>query len=205
MSASTSRRSRPASVFLSLALVCLIFFVQQFVVTQEELMGPIPTSGDRESAVVTDDFTVEVTGVDVSSALLAPSSGGGEGATPLEANGVWVVAWARVTAARTTIDSLSAQLRMGDDTVYSERDWFPDTLGRTPFSPGLPQEGAFVFEVPENRFDDPTLVLTHTPGYDDRLSAQATIDLGLPTAEPTGEPVTLRPPQIRMEDSDAPE
>lgn len=166
------------------------------------MVDPITTVGSADAAVITDDFTVEVSEVDLTT-LLEVSSGL-DGGT--DANGAWVVVWASVTATHSTIQNFPAELRMKDGATYFERGWFTDSFDRETFSPGLPLHGAFVFEVPVDRLEEPALVVTHARGFDRRLGAQAAIDLALTDAEPADEPVTLLPPEVRTgEDSRAAE
>ena len=197
--------NRALSVLVCLALIALIPVLQYFVVSDEDAVGPITTSGEANEEVSTDDFTLEVAEVDLTSSLSVPS-GFDEGGETVEANGAWVVVWARLTAAHTTIDTFPAELQMADGTTYFERGWFTDTLDRESLSPGLPLQGAFVFEVPVEQIHEPALVVTHAEGYDGRLGAQASIDLDLSAAEPSDEPVALLPPEIQTgEATHAPE
>lgn len=197
--------NRPLTALTCLVLVVLIAVLQHFVVSGEGLVDPITTSGSADAAVSTDDFTVEVSEVDFTNALEVSSGLDGE-TEVIEASGAWVVVWARVTATHSTIHNFPAELRMKDGTTYFERGWFADSLDQETFSPGLPLHGAFVFEVPVDRFEEPALVLTHANGYDRRLGAQATVDLALTTTEPTEEPVALLPPEVRTgEDAHAAE
>lgn len=203
--------NRTLSVLTCLVMVVLIAALQHFVVSKDDLVNPITTAGRADAAVSTDDFTVEVSEVDFTTTLEV-SSGLDGGTEAIEANGAWVVVWARVTATHSTIRHLPAELRMKDGTIYFERGWFDDSLDQETFSPGLPLHGAFVFEVPVDRFEEPALVVTHAFGLDRRLGAQATVDLELTTTEATDEPATLLPPEVRTgepgeagEDADAAE
>lgn len=175
---------------------------------EDDLVNPITTAGRADPAVSTDDFTIEVSEVDFTT-VLEVSSGLDGGTEVIEANRAWVAAWARVTATHSTIRHFPAELRMKDGTTYFECGWFDDSLAQETFSPGLPLHGAFVFEVPVDRFEEPTLVVTHAFGLDRRLGAQATVDLELTTTEATDEPATLFPPEVRTretgEDADAAE
>lgn len=188
--------NRTLSVLTCLVLVVLIAVLQRFVVGKDDMVDPITTEGSADAAVSTDDFTVEVSEVDLTT-VLEVSSGLDGGTEAIEANGAWVVVWARVTATHSTIHNFPAELRMKDGATYFERGWFTDSLDRETFSPGLPLHGAFVFEIPVGRFEEPVLVLTNAHGFDGRLGAQAAIDLALTNTEPTDEPVTLLPPEVR--------
>lgn len=195
-------------------MVALIAVLQRFVVSKDDMVDPITTKGSADAAVSTGDFTIEVDGVDYTTVLEV--SGGLSGDTEaIEANGAWVIVWARVTATHSTITHLPAELRMKDGTTYFERGWFMDAIDRETFSPGLPLYGAFVFEVPVEKVEKPALVATHAIGFDGRLGAQAEVDLAMTATEPTDEPVALLPPEVRTgeigesgesaEDSDASE
>lgn len=199
MTVSSPAVRRLWSTVASLVLVVVIVALQRFVVAEKDQLDPIATSGTADAAVTTDDFTTEVVETGVSTTLEAV---GAEGAPEqVEANGVWVAVWARVTAAHTTIDPMHAELRMDDGTVYSERGWFTESLDRAEFSPGITVYGAFVFEVPEDKLDRPALLLTNATGLDRRLGAQADIDLGLTDPAPSDEPIALLPPEVQMGDS----
>jgi hypothetical protein len=188
------------SILGSLVLVVVIVALQRFIVLDEDQLDPIATSGTADAAVSTDDFTAEVVETGVSTTL--ETSAGLDGATErVEAAGVWVAVWVRVTAEHTTIESMHAELRMHDGTLYSERAWFSDSLDRATFSPGIPVYGAFVFEVPRDRLDRPALLLTNATGLDRRLAAQADIDLGMTDPDPSDEPIALLPPEVQMGDS----
>lgn len=187
------------SIVASVVLVVVIVALQRFVISDQDQLEPIATSGTADAAVATDDFTAEVVETGVSTTL---ETVGAEGSTEqVEANGVWVAVWARVTAEHTTIDAMHAELRVDDGTVYSERGWFTDSLDRARFSPGITVYGAFVFEVPQDRLDQPDLLLTNVTGLDRRLAAQADIDLGLTDPAPSDEPIALLPPEVQMGDS----
>lgn len=197
--------NRPLTVVVCVLLTAGIALCQHFVVAKDKMVEPISTSGSAEEPVVTDDFTLEIDRVDLSTSLSATDSFG-ESTEPAEANGVWVLVWARMTAEHTTMAEFPAELRMKDGTTFFEPGWFPDAMDRATLSPGLPLYGAFVFEVPEKEIDEPSLVVTNAPGFEGRLGAQAAVDLKLTETSPSDEPAELLPPQIQAgEDIDAPE
>lgn len=186
---------------LCVVLIAAIFYTQRFIVGRQALVDPIATTGAQGAVVSSRSFEAEVTRVDVTAEIEVTSSVIGD-AEKVSANGVWVVVWARVTALEDTVYGLSAQLNMADGTVYEERGWFWASLDRATFSPAVPQRGAFVFEVPADRLDGPTLVLTDRPGYETRLSSRVEIDLGGVDAEPGADTVILTGPEIDMTGSD---
>ena len=193
---------RALNLVLCLGLIAAIFFVQRFIVANDALVEPVATAGAQGSVVSSRAFEAEVTGVDVTSEIEVTGSVLGD-AEKVPANGVWVVVWARVTALEDTMHGVSAELRMADGVVYEERGWFWASLDRGTFSPAIPQRGAFVFEVPPDRLDGPTLVLTHRPGYEERLSSRVEVALDGVGAEPGPEAVVLTGPEIDMS-GDAP-
>ncbi|MFL1376668.1 hypothetical protein [Nocardiopsis protaetiae] len=186
---------------LCVVLTAAIFYTQRFIVSRQALVDPIATTGAQGAVVSSRAFEAEVTRVDVTAEIEVTSSVIGD-AEKVPANGVWVVVWARVTALEDTVHGLSAQLNMADGVVYEERGWFWASLDQGTFSPAIPQRGAFVFEVPPDRLDGPTLVLTHRPGYESRLSSRVEIDLGGVEAEPGADAVILTGPEIDMTGSD---
>lgn len=199
--------NRTLSVPACLAMVALIAALQHFVMDREDMVEPITTSGVATEAVNTDDFTVEITEVELTDSLsisdgLSMSESDGLDAVDevVEANGAWVVVWARLTATHSTIDTFPAELQMKDGTTYFERGWFFDSIDRETLSPGIPLHGAFVFEVPVERIEEPVLVVTNAHAYDGRLSAQASVDLALTDTEPADEPAVLRPPEVQTEE-----
>ncbi|WP_306369548.1 hypothetical protein [Nocardiopsis sp. CC223A] len=188
---------RVLNFVLCVGLISAVLFVQRFIVAQDALVEPVATAGAQGSVVSSRAFEAEVTRVDVTAEIEVTSSVIGD-AEKVPANGVWVVVWARVTALEDTVHGVSAELRMADGVVYDERGWFWASLDRGTFSPAIPQRGAFVFEVPADRLDGPALVLTHRPGFEDRLSSQVEIDLGEVDSEPGPEAVILTGPEIDM-------
>ncbi len=196
---------RTLSVPVCLVLVVLIAVLQNFTVSRNDMTGPIVTSGDAGATVTTDDFTVDIADTDVTTALEV-STGLDGGTEAVEANGTWVVVWATMTATHSTMHNFPAELQMKDGTTYFERGWFSDTFKGEVLSPGIPVYGAFVFEVPVDRVEGPSLVVTNTQAFERRLAAQATVGLGLDTPEPSDEPAVLLPPEVRTgEDSHAAE
>ncbi|WP_116247971.1 hypothetical protein [Nocardiopsis sp. FIRDI 009] len=186
---------------LCVALGAAVLGLQWLRTAEHGVVGPIDTEGRRSAAVATDEFTVEVTDVRVTGTVTDTS---GLAPQPVEANGVWVVVWVRVTATGTTLDATSAELVMADRTTYSPSLWFRDALdGDTAFPAAVPVHGAFVFEVPEDRLDRPSLALTHVGGADPRLAARATVGLGIDAADVAGDRsgVTLTPPERRPEEA----
>ncbi|MFI6579136.1 hypothetical protein ACIBFB_25400 [Nocardiopsis sp. NPDC050513] len=199
------RGRRPLRLVLCVALGGAVLALQWLRVADHDVLGPIASSGDRGSVVATDEFTVEVTDVRVAGTVTDSSPLSPE---PIEANGVWVVVWVRVTATREPLTVTRAELEMADRTTYAASLWFRDALsGGTEFPTAVPVRGAFVFEVPEDRVDRPSLVFTHTGGSGSRLAAQASVDLGVDAAAVTGATVDveLAPPERgRGEAADAP-
>ncbi|MFE9244759.1 hypothetical protein [Nocardiopsis sp. NPDC006938] len=187
--------NRALSILTCVVLVVLIAVLQRFVVSDEDMTGPITTKGDAGTTVDADDFTVRVTETELVSSLEVPDEAGA-----VQANGVWVVVWADVTAAHEPIGNLRSELLMKDGTTYVERGWFSESLDRQVLSPGLTLHGAFVFEVPSERIEEPALVITNAQGYDSRLGAQARVDLGVDHPTPASGPATLVPARLQAGD-----
>jgi hypothetical protein len=197
--------NRALSVLTCLVLVVLLVVLQRFVLSRDEQTAPVATSGRAGEAVSTDDFTIEVDETHFTTALDV-STGLDGGSEAVEANGAWVVVWATMTATHSTMRNFPAELRMKDGTTYFERGWFSDSFDRETLSPGIPQYGAFVFEVPADRMAEPSLVVTNAHTHERRLAAQAAVDLDFSTTEPSDEPTALLPPEVRTgEDSHASE
>ncbi|MEU2943627.1 hypothetical protein ACFYOC_22825 [Nocardiopsis alba] len=195
---------------LTAGLLCVLLVVgiavlQHFTLDKKSLFAPVTTTGSVGEPVVTDDFSLEVVDLEVGSALEATDILG-DPIGPVEANGVWVLVRARITAAHTTMTNFPAELRMKDGTTYDVPGWFSDSLDRATLSPGLPQEGAFLFEAPLDRIDEPALVVTHAPDFNRYLGAQASVALDPVEPRPLDDPLVLLPPEVRTgKDNDASE
>ncbi|GAA1463752.1 hypothetical protein NE857_00225 [Nocardiopsis exhalans] len=198
-------RNTPLRFALCLALVVATLALHRFQVADHDIVGPITTSGERDEEVATDDFTVEVTDVRLADTVVDTARLDPE---PVEANGVWVVVEARVTATHSPINATRVALETADGTTYSASTWFQSSLnGSTRFSTAMTTQGVFVFEAPEDRLDSPALVLTNTNRSGSRLAAQASVDLGVDADDLKGErgEVELTEPETRTgESSDAP-
>ncbi|WP_017583891.1 hypothetical protein [Nocardiopsis valliformis] len=194
-------RNTPLRFALCLALVVATLALHRFQVADHDIVGPITTSGERDEAVATDDFTVEVTDVRLADTVVDTARLDPE---PVEANGVWVVVEARVTATHSPINATRVALETADGTTYSASSWFQSALsGSTRFPTAMTTQGVFVFEAPEDRLDSPALVLTNTNGSGSRLAAQASVALGIDADDLKGErgEVELTEPETRMGES----
>ncbi|GAA3730003.1 hypothetical protein HDA32_006030 [Spinactinospora alkalitolerans] len=170
---------RAAHVAASLLLLALIVAAHGLIPTHDDLTAPISHSGTIGGTVDAERFTLDVDKVELARSVSDEEAlGGVEG---LEANGVWVVVWATLTSTDATVSVGGTLLEMGDGYSYSANTRLSNTFNNLGIvlNPGLPRYGAFVFEVPEERLSSPTLRVSVQESLDDRLSAQASVDLGL--------------------------
>ncbi|GAB3453811.1 hypothetical protein GCM10027570_33330 [Streptomonospora sediminis] len=169
------------TAFATLVLLSLIVTAQSLVPPETHATEPIPHSGDVGETVDARQFTITVKKVRFAETV-ADGGGGIGSSAPVEANGVWVVATAELTAASAPLGTIDAELVMGDGYTYSSSEWLSNGLAGgfgTTLSPGISVTGALVFEVPTDRLKDPTLQVNARESLDDRLSARADISLGL--------------------------
>ncbi|GAA4919157.1 hypothetical protein [Streptomonospora salina] len=167
------------STFSSLTFVALIVVAQALVPDDTLATEPVAHSGELGEPVDARRFTATAEKVEFAETVAEEGGLGSSG--PIEAHGVWVVATVEITAATAPLNSVDAELVMGDGYVYSASTWVSNGLnggGSTP-APGIPLTGMLVFEVPEKRVDDPALHVSARESVDDRLSARADIHLGL--------------------------
>ncbi|WP_067964424.1 hypothetical protein [Nocardiopsis trehalosi] len=178
------RGGRLLTAALSAVLLALIMAAHALIPSPADTVGPIAYGGAIGEPVDAEVFTVEVERIEIARSAYDGAGDAGEfgiEGEPIEANGVWLVAWLTVEARRESLPNVSAELDAGGGYTYSSSMWFMNTLesNGAPFEPARPEYGAIVFEVAENRLTDPTLQVSLNTSLDARLSARADIDLGL--------------------------
>ncbi|MFW5415493.1 hypothetical protein J0910_02370 [Nocardiopsis sp. CNT-189] len=190
-------RRRPGRVSTALAsavLLALLLGAQALRIhDDEDRTAPIEVSGSASEAVDARSFTVEVVDVAFARSVYDASgfsfggdeadAGAAEGA--IEANGVWVVVTADITAAERPLDRVEAELETGEGTTYGTSGASVNALGSIgdAFSPGIPRRGAVVFELPPERLASPSVRFNVFSGLDRRLSGSALVDLELSGSE----------------------
>ncbi|CAM3655740.1 hypothetical protein GCM10009799_47630 [Nocardiopsis rhodophaea] len=175
----TTPARRALTAAASLVLIGLIIGAQSLIPSSEEQTEPIAYSGEIGATVDARRFTIEVDKVQFAHNVYDSTDYGDT--TPIEANGIWVVAWATLTSTRDTLTTVTAELDTGGDSTYAASTWLFNAYGGigSSLGPGIPTYGAFVFELPEERLVDPTLQVGVARGPGSRLQAQADIHLGL--------------------------
>ncbi|MFC3999916.1 hypothetical protein ACFOVU_28650 [Nocardiopsis sediminis] len=180
---------RSVTAVLSLILLGLIMGAHSLIPPTLATSEPISTSGGIGSTVDARQFTIEVQDVRFARTITDDAGGDDFGAVsePIEANGVWVIVLATIESTRSTMSSVTAELDTGDDYTYSGTAWSANVFESSSpsLSPGRPVTGAFAFEVPEDRLTELSLRATVSESADERLAAQADIDLGLSGSELT--------------------
>ncbi|GAA1095549.1 hypothetical protein [Nocardiopsis composta] len=189
------RSGRASTVLASAVLLALLLGAQALRIHDDEARtAPMEVSGTASEAVDARSFTVEVVDVAFARSVYDASrlSVGDEDEADaaaaedaIEANGVWVVVTADITAAERPLNRVNAELETGEGTTYSSSTMSVNALGSISdvFSPGIPRRGAVVFELPPERLSSPSVRFNVHSGLDKRLSGSALVDLELSGSE----------------------
>ncbi len=170
---------------LSVVLLALIGVTRAHHIEFDQRVAPITYSGHADEVVDASRFTLEVDNVEFGHDI---AGGDFEHLTGTEANPDYV--WMVVTV---TIEATAEPLQPHDPArLESGGDTYAGTPGRALASggsagtatleAGIPVTEAIAFELPADELDDPSLRVTTVSsgaGSDERLSAEAVVDLGL--------------------------
>ncbi|MFC4564049.1 DUF4352 domain-containing protein [Nocardiopsis mangrovi] len=174
---------RSTTIVLSLILLGLIMGAHSLIPPTLATSEPIGYAGGIGTTVDARQFTIEVRDVRFARSITDDSGDDefGVPSEPIEANGVWVVVDATIESTRSTMRNVRAELDTGEDYAYSGTTWSSNVFDSASpsLSPGRPVTGAFAFEVPEERLTELSLRAVVSHSLDERLAAQADIDLGL--------------------------
>ncbi|MCW6003167.1 hypothetical protein K1W54_01010 [Micromonospora sp. CPCC 205371] len=120
----------------------------------------------------------------------------------IDTGGVWIIVRARITATDEETSVGYAALRDARDRVFLASTRIEQRMiGVRSFQPGIPVEGAFVFEVPRDAATNLTLLLARQ-SIDRRMDAMAEIELStydsptIDTWAAAAEPVTIDEPKV---------
>ncbi|MDA8370149.1 MAG: hypothetical protein M0026_09790 [Nocardiopsaceae bacterium] len=194
---------RALTAVLSLVLLALIMGAHSLILSDSDQTEPIASSGDIGSTIDADRYTIKVEKVQITQSIADGDDSGIQAS--FETEEIWVIVWATVTSTSDTLRNVQADLDTGDGYTYSMSKLPLNAFGGTGavFDPGIPVYGAVAFEVPKERLTDPTFRIRLGKGGQDRLSAQANVDLGLYGAEladmvdQAEETVTITPAERR--------
>ncbi|PSK99371.1 hypothetical protein CLV63_10394 [Murinocardiopsis flavida] len=172
--------STAGTVAMSLVLVALLITAHSYFITPEQETAPIAHTGARGDVVDAGRFTMKVGKVRLAESVAEESFGGPE---LQKAKGVWVVVEAAVEPTLSPMQAGTPTLTNGDDFEFLAGTQLTTTIDQSsvPFEPGIPRRGFLVFEIPTKRLTPPLTLRMHMTdnGLDDRLAAEAQIDLGL--------------------------
>ncbi|MFC7743429.1 hypothetical protein ACFQXA_24360 [Nocardiopsis composta] len=178
----------------SAVLLALLLGAQALRIHDDEARtAPMEVSGTASEAVDARSFTVEVVDVAFARSVYDASrlSVGDEDEADaaaaedaIEANGVWVVVTADITAAERPLNRVNAELETGEGTTYSSSTMSVNALGSISdvFSPGIPGAARWCSSCPRAAVLPSVRFNVHS-GLDKRLSGSALVDLELSGSE----------------------
>jgi hypothetical protein len=170
---------RAVIAFICAALLVALVAANRLVPSYDQETRPISTSGVIGERVRTSAFEIKADHVSVGHTLQEKD---GLGEKPQRTNGLWVLVWADLTGVDEPVTLDTAYLRTTDGHRYDTSDRMGiGSLDETGSEPGLTRYGAIGFEIPPNRLAGARLVVGPVGG-ENRLGAQADIDLGLTPA-----------------------
>ncbi|HEY0504556.1 MAG TPA: hypothetical protein VGD42_13815 [Lysobacter sp.] len=170
-------------ILMTLVVIVLLRKVQP---TQEQKLAPIATPGSEQlERVAGRNFAVDVHGFKVARAYQV----GGDLLNPrprlLATTGVWLSVVTEIEALQTP-GYISAQLRTRDGLVYradTTRLKLRDlNLGDRAVAPGLPERGAYFFELPPTALEGLRLQVYWGNLTPTRMDSLVDIDLGIDAA-----------------------
>lgn len=165
---------------LSLLLIALIGVTRSLLIANEEEVAPISHSGDLGETVDARQFTITVQEVELARGITATDSFGEPSGQDLTAadTDIWVIVHVTITAASEQLTVRNPLLEVADGYSYAASTHVQSTMDGEVVEAGIPRSGALVFEIPTERLAEPALRVG-AGGIDQRLSAEAVIDLGL--------------------------
>ncbi|MFC4587833.1 hypothetical protein [Sphaerisporangium corydalis] len=173
------------SVVMGVVLLAAIIGVRRATPGVDERYAPIAVSGALGEQVDTAAFQLRVDRLELGGAVRITDDYGLTG-EPKSTAGIWVVVWATVAAASTSLQVQGARLRTADGSEYLASSTI-GTLDKTDLSPGIPAYGPILFEIPPDRLTGAVLsVTTHSVKGLDLLGPAADVDLGLTASYATG-------------------
>ena len=170
----------------SAAVVC--YGMQSSKPRYKDLIAPIPVHGSMADKVETRLFDVQVGKVVFARELKVTEFGK---LKTLTTNGVWAVVAADI-AARDRTTRVGAATWLGPTGLrYQQTERFSSRSNLPPISisPGLPQRGLFLFELPPGEVEGATLVFSHA--VFSALDSQGNIALDRVPLDSDGTPLSV--------------
>jgi len=156
--------------------VILLLGMQRTAPTFDQLVAPIPVSGDSGETVEARSFTLRVDTVQYARQLSFGSPGFEK---VRDTGGVWAVVTATAAARDATVTIAGVQWEGPTGTLYDQTERLNGVrpmLALESLQPDMPKRGWFIFEVPEDQLRGATLLVSQAR-YP-RLDSQARIGLG---------------------------
>ncbi|MBO9664811.1 hypothetical protein [Dokdonella sp.] len=187
-------------VVIGLALIVLM---RKNMLSYDERLAPLPVHGALEQRVVGRTFAVTVKGFRLARSY--KTAGGWvsrQQTLVLKTPGIWMSTVVSLEAFQQPVGAVSARVRAADGSYYtagaSDRPTVKGVnLTGEPVLPGLPQNGAYFFELPPAQLVGAHLeffTAPHVPGSNDAL---VDIDLGLDKAK-VDELVAKAPDEVSL-------
>ena len=151
-----------------------------------EKVAPVRVPGVRDQRVAGRNFAVKIGNVKVAHAYLTQGAFSSSEPATVRSSGVWLSVLAEVEALQKP-GYVSAQLRTRDGLIYpAAGDSRPKVPGiqltDRPLAVGLPEKGAYFFEVPPDRLEGLRLQLFWGGLTPPNLDTLLDIDLGIDAA-----------------------
>lgn len=164
---------RVTSVLALLGLIAIAFVLKLTEPSDDDLQGPFVTYAQFGEQVDGRDLTWKADTAYLADRLTSAEWVG-------ETDGVWLVIEGTI-GSKLELTTPFASIRIGDKR-YAASDRPGDAVLGTSVSPGLPQAGAFVFELPKSVLDSPDgrlAVARFATGWDIRLDSATDMVLDL--------------------------
>jgi hypothetical protein len=156
-------RPAPRAVLAAVALLVVGAVAVLTAPTDEGVHGPIAVRGSVGHAVTGRLATITVDRVRVAHRIRLPDGARFDQPAPvLGTNGIWIVVDAEVTVHVAARSYSAVELRYGAEHFRVAPALPGESLIDTPYRPGVPLSGSFVFEVPK-RLAGRTVELWLTP------------------------------------------
>lgn len=173
------------AALIALALVAIVA-LRKSEPGYAEKVAPVRVPGVRDQRVAGRNFAVKIGNVKVAHAYLTQSAFSSSEPATVRSSGVWLSVLAEVEALQKP-GYVSAQLRTRDGLIYpAAGDSRPKVPGiqltDRPLAVGLPEKGAYFFEVPPDRLEGLRLELFWGGLTPPNLDTLLDIDLGIDAA-----------------------
>lgn len=175
------------SVLLIVLALAAIVALRKAEPSYKDKLAPLAVPGQREQRVEGRNFAVKVGNVKAARAYLVKGGYGQPDTLRLQTSGVWLSVVAEVEALQKP-GYMSAQLRTRDGIVYPANDDDRPklqgiNLNERPVSVGLPEKGAYFFEIPPDQLQGLHLQVYWGNLTPPSMDSLADIDLGIDAAK----------------------